>query len=105
MHAASEPLLLTLDEAAKLLGLSAKTLKHWHAGFRAAPAGFPPPVALGKSLRLRRADIEAFVAGLAVAPASAIPPLPAPAAAAPTADELTAPRRGRGRPKKLGGGK
>lgn len=110
MHLASLPsLLVTFDEAAQLLGISADTIRHWHAGDECPPEGFPPPVPLGGRMRRwRRADLEAFVAALPAAP-SAIPPLPeraAPAAAVtvPT-EEPAAPRRGRGRPRKLGGAK
>ena len=91
----SFPLLLDLFEAAELVGFSFSAVRHWTYGQRPAPTGWPKTVHVGRNVRYRRADLEEWVAGLGVQPT--------------TPDELrrepvtTAPRRGRGRPRKTGG--
>lgn len=101
-------LLLRPAAAAELFGISLRTILKWHQGLLPAPDGFPPPVKLGESLRWRVSDLETYVVNMSAASTSAIPPLPTPAALAAAdaaADAPTAPRRGRGRPRKLGGAK
>lgn len=87
-------LLYSPDEAAELIGLAAKTVARWSYGAQPAPAGFPPPVRVGRLLRYRHVDIEKWVAALPPARGEASStealPLPPPPAA----------KRGRGRPRK-----
>ncbi|MBB3900417.1 helix-turn-helix transcriptional regulator [Roseococcus suduntuyensis] len=49
--------LLTVADAADLLGLAAETLDHW----RMTPDRGPAFVKLGRAVRYRRADVLAFV--------------------------------------------
>lgn len=89
----SFPLLLDLYEAAALVGFSSSSVRHWTYGHKPAPAGWPATVHVGRNVRYRRADLENWVAGLGT-------PAAANQAVGPTESE---PRRGRGRPRKLGG--
>ena len=59
------PLLLDLESAADAIGIARGTLRRWAYGARPAPAGFPLPVRLGRLLRYRVADLEAWVSSLA----------------------------------------
>ena len=59
------PLLLDLESAADAIGIARGTLRRWAYGARPAPAGFPLPVRLGRLLRYRVADLEAWVISLA----------------------------------------
>ena len=89
----SFPLLLDLYEAAALVGFSSSSVRHWTYGHKPAPTGWPAPVHVGRNIRYRRADLENWVAGLGT-----------PAATQLFADSTeAAPRRGRGRPCKIGG--
>lgn len=90
-------LLLSPDEVAALLGLSAKTVRRWAYGAQPAPPGFPAAVKLGRLWRWRRADLESCVASLPPARGGAsgaevLPPPPPPPPAA---------KRERGRPRKV----
>ncbi len=96
------PLLLDLESAADAIGIARGTLRRWAYGGRPAPAGFPLPVRLGRLLRYRVADLEAWVSSL-------IPQVSASCRAtsidhereAIAPNSLHATRRPRGRPKKL----
>ena len=82
------PLLLSFEDAAKRLGLSAQTLHNWRSAGR-----LPfPSVRLGGRRLVRLSDLEAFVAGLscekAAEPTPTVVPLP---------DVPLPPRRGRPR--------
>ena len=57
--AESSPLLLTVAQVAEALG-SISTRSIW----RLAATGELPPIRVGRATRWRRADVEAFVAGL-----------------------------------------
>jgi excisionase family DNA binding protein len=49
--------LLTVSQAADMLGLSAETLDHW----RMIPDRGPAFVKMGRAVRYRRADVLAFI--------------------------------------------
>lgn len=84
----SFPLLLDLHQAAALVGFSSSSLRHWTYGHKPAPAGWPATVHVGRNVRYRRADLEAWVANLGNQATS--PPA--------AAGEV----RRRGRPRKIG---
>lgn len=64
MIAEKQDRLLRTAEAAGLLGLSPKTLRHASApGCGYCIAGLPAPVRIGKSVRWRLSDINALIAG------------------------------------------
>ena len=89
MDSTNLPLLLTIDQAAALVGFAPTTVSKWLYGYR--PAGWPSPVKAGGSVRYRRVDIEPWVEGLVGRGASL-------ATRNPPVDAL--PRR-RGRPRKI----
>lgn len=91
MDSTNLPLLLTIDQAAALVGFAPTTISKWLYGYRPAPAGWPSPVKAGRSVRYRRVDIESWVEGLVGRGASL-------ATRNPPVDAL--PRR-RGRPRKI----
>jgi excisionase family DNA binding protein len=74
------PLLLSVAETARLLGLSDQTLRNWSSRNK-LPI---PSVRVGGRRLFRRADVETYVAGL-------VPPPPDPA------PQSSCPRRGRPR--------
>lgn len=86
----SFPLLLDLYEAAELVGFSFSAVRHWTYGQKPAPAGWPATVHVGRNVRYRRGDLEAWVAGLGTE--SSAPEM---------ALHAEEPRRGRGRPRKV----
>jgi excisionase family DNA binding protein len=57
MRAPVEPVLLTLPEAARYLALPLSTLRHKVYALRELPR-----VSLGRCVRLRRADLDAYIA-------------------------------------------
>lgn len=65
------PRLLTTEEVAEQLGLSVKTLYQWHSQ-KPHPKG-PVPIKVGKYLRWRPADVEAWID--AQAPDSNVTPI------------------------------
>ena len=92
----SFPLLLDLFETAELVGFSFSSIRHWTYGHKPAPAGWPATVHVGRNVRYRRADLESWVAGLGGEQ---------PAQQGIRIETVgTAPRRGRGRPRKTGAG-
>ena len=58
-----QPLLISADELARLLGISTRTI--WR---RLSGGEIPKPVRLGKSVRWRLADIEAWIDGGCIPP-------------------------------------
>ena len=75
--------LLTISDIAQRVSFSSATVKHWAYRRRPAPAGFPRPIRVGRSLRWPDADIDAWIASLAGIDE--------------TQNEATKPRRGRPR--------
>lgn len=55
-------LLLIIKDVAALISFSSATVTNWAYGRKPAPPGFPKPVKIGRNLRYRRSDIEAWVA-------------------------------------------
>jgi len=90
MESSNLPLLLTIGQAAALVGFAPKTLAKWLYGYRPAPAGWPSPVKAGRSVRYRRVDIESWVDGLG-GPSLGVTE---------TIAQAASPPRRRGRPKK-----
>jgi len=58
-----QPLLISADELARLLGISTRTI--WR---RLSGGEIPKPVRLGKSVRWRLADIESWIDGGCIPP-------------------------------------
>ena len=88
-------LLVPLAVAASMLSLSRQTLYNWSYNGALPFASFR----IGGRRMVRRADLEAYVAGLAGGNDLARP-RPADPALAPAADPTAPPRRSRGRPRK-----
>ncbi len=81
MHNEATPLLISIDAAAHMLGISPKTIRN-----QASRSVFPIPIVkLGGRSLLRMADINSFVGGV---------PLP------PVTQDQENKKRGRGRPRK-----
>lgn len=84
--------LLTISDIAQRVSFSAVTVKHWAYRRRPAPAGFPIPIRVGRSLRWPDVEIDAWITSLTGIDQ--------------TQDEPTKPRRGRPRTqgnKQMGG--
>lgn len=101
--------LLTIADAAAVIGFSRASVTRWTYFVESRPAGWPEAVRVGaKAIRYRLSDLERFVAGLP--PASAQPRVLAPnvnagrgRSAGPVGGEITAgvpARPKRGRPRK-----
>lgn len=59
----TEPLLLTVQDVAKRLSVSKRTLEREIVRGR-----FPKPVRIGRSVRIRLADVSTYLSGLAASP-------------------------------------
>ncbi|MBU6405423.1 MAG: AlpA family phage regulatory protein [Alphaproteobacteria bacterium] len=57
--------LLTISDIAQRVSFSKATVKHWAYRRRPAPAGFPNPIRVGRSLRWPDLEIDAWIASLA----------------------------------------
>lgn len=67
--------LLTADDLAQVLRVSTGVIYHWGLGTKRAPDGFPAPIKLGRLLRWRRADVQAWLeAAPALLPSPLLPP-------------------------------
>lgn len=57
-------LLLDFAASAAVISIGKTTLRKWAYRAQPAPPGFPAPVRVGRLLRYRLSDLEAWVAGL-----------------------------------------
>lgn len=70
-------LLLDFSASAAVISIGKTTLRKWAYRAQPAPPGFPAPVRVGRLLRYRLSDLEAWVAGLPPAHSrDSIPPAP-----------------------------
>ena len=96
--------LFTAAEVGSKLRLSESTIWNWQYGRKAAPAGFPPPVKMCGAVRWRSTDICNFIESLPFTDFGRIKPTEQQLSAitkASTGSFVTAPVRGRGRPRKV----
>lgn len=94
----SAPLLVSMREAARLLGLAYPTVRNWQRDGR-LPI---PTIQLGRRRLVAVQSITDYVNGML---ASANIPTPSPAPApAPTPEPVISQKRGRGRPRRIPGG-
>lgn len=93
--------LLDATEVAAILKISKASVWNWQYGRKTPPAGFPPPVKIGTSVRWRSSDIHVFIQGLPFSTTGRIPVPGVVQAAAAKVVVLDKPVRGRGRPRKV----
>lgn len=60
----NQPLLLNANKVAAMLDVSISTIRKWSCSLKDAPPGFPDFLRIGGRVFVRRADLEAWVAGL-----------------------------------------
>lgn len=84
------PFLVDTALLAQLTGFAEQTLRHWANKTRQPPRGWPEPIRIGRNVRYRTSQIIDWIEGT-TAPNTELqePPF--------------TPRRGRGRPRKMGG--
>lgn len=72
LNASDSCQLLTQEQAADILQISPSTLQHLRVSGRKGRAG-PPWIKMGKSVRYRRSDLDAWIENQVVRPSASTP--------------------------------